>query len=366
MSKKSSKLISAVIANTLLDDAIPAHLQVARTRPLHCEPDFFPKTVSICPRFKPEVTEFVMAIFGVQYKNKTECIDTLVDEILRNLDKSNGPNHYDASIFLDASGYFNHLIIAYWKSKVNFDEWQKKLAPDWWFNQVSADADVGTFFESFVINVRNTETTFSHANPAGYAHLSDAWSGPTDKHEYFGSARDRIAASQTDALVSEGQPSIIPMGNVGKLVAVVPYNNICLLRSGQDWQKTEGAEYEAYTQEIKPSLDAAMKDLEVNGVGIGCDFNRFAITVRIDGNLVNNTFSFSAWRSLELLENWTKKSPEHLEIFSRGILHYKKYPDAKLELWHELYVLPAQAQSYLYYGCHRKTGMMNACNVEPI
>jgi aldoxime dehydratase len=341
-----------------LEDAIPAHLQVARTQPLQCQPDFVPKTISICPRFKAEVTEIVMAVIGVQCKNTTPQIDAVIANIEDILRTQGGPWHHDVSAYIDASGYHNTLMIAYWKSKAAFENWQGGLPHDWWHAGAAARTDTGTFYETYAIDVRNTETTFSHPHPAGYGHLADGWSEATDKHEYFGSARDRIPASQTDTLMASGEPR---MEMTGKLVKVTPAKNMCLLRSGQEWRNAPRDEYEAYTREIKPALDSAMKDLELNGLDKGCVLNRYAKMYNGDAQENGSTFSFSAWRSLEHLESWTRKSAEHLEIFARGIHHYKKYPDAKLELWHELYVLPAEAQTYHYYGCHPKTGMMNAC-----
>jgi aldoxime dehydratase len=348
----------------LLEDAIPEHLQVPRMLGLHCKAGFTPKTVSICPRFKPNVTELVKIVFGVQFESISPLSKSHIAHIIDNLIASEGPQHFDRSTLVDALGYQNVLISAYWRSRTDYEAWQRNRAPDWWYSGLVSTPDIGVFCETFVIDVRNTETTFSHPNPAGYGHLADSWSDPTDKHEYFGSARDRLPVSQSDSLEVDGRAQVANFSADGKFLEIVPYDNMCLLRSGQNWQNSPPAEFIAYEKRLKPSLEIAMRDLDVNGEAQGCEFNRYATMLAGETTLTNNTFSFSAWRSLAHLEKWTEKSPEHLEIFAKGIQHYKTFPEARLELWHEMYVLPANAQKYAYYNCNGRTGMLNACDLS--
>jgi aldoxime dehydratase len=350
-----------------LEDAIPAHLQVAvRTRPLGCPVSFVPKTVSISSRFDVDVKEIVMLVFGVQTKpvdgaQPPQARVCVLGTIQQALAKVQGPEHFDVCAFKDQCGYQTDQIVAYWKSKAQYDQWQGDLAQDWWFQPARITPDVGVYKEEYVIDVRRTETTFSHSHPEGYSHLASAWSGPTDKHEYYGSARDRIPASQTDALKATGTLHVTK-NDGAQLVHVTGHDNVCLLRSGQVWKMScpqEGADQEA---NLRPALRTAMTDLTMNGQAKGCYFNRFMAKTSGD-KVLDSTLSFSAWRSLADLEQWTRTSREHGQLFALGVQHYDKHgDDAALELYHELYVLPQNAQDYCYYNCHAQTGMLAASN----
>jgi aldoxime dehydratase len=356
-----------------LEDAIPAHLQVARTRPLGCPMSFVPKTVSISSRFDVGVHEIVMLVYGVQIKAVPTVDDDDMDysvvspprarvcvmgTIQQALAKVQGPDHFDVCAFKDQCGYQTDQIVAYWKSKAQYDQWQGDLDQDWWFQPARTAPDVGVYKEEYVIDVRRTETTFSHSHPEGYSHLATSWSGPTDKHEYYGSARDRIPASQTDALEATGTLQVDKKG--GTLVHVTGHDNVCLLRSGQVWKMScpqEGADQEA---NLRPALLTAMTDLTMNGQAKGCYFNRFMAKTSGD-KVLDSTFSFSAWRSLADLEQWTRTSREHGRLFALGVQHYDTHgDDAALELYHELYVLPKDAQDYCYFNCHAQTGILDA------
>jgi aldoxime dehydratase len=56
-------------------------------------------------------------------------------------------------------------------------------------------------------------------------------SGLVQEHAYWGGARDRITLSQTDALAPAGMPRVVAEGASRR---VLPQDNLCLIRSGQD------------------------------------------------------------------------------------------------------------------------------------
>lgn len=61
-------------------------------------------------------------------------------------------------------------------------------------------------------------------------------SGEVQEHAYWGGMRDRIPLSQTDAMTPGGAPELI---RAGARLRVVAHDNLCLIRSGQDWSDTE-------------------------------------------------------------------------------------------------------------------------------
>ncbi|RYC88400.1 hypothetical protein BFJ63_vAg8798 [Fusarium oxysporum f. sp. narcissi] len=213
------------------------------------------------------------------------------------------------------------------------------------------------------VPITDTETTFALPNPEGYSVIAESMSGETDTHEYWGSARDRIPRSQTDTLEPDGWPSLkdddFSSDPRGKLIYVEPHENLCFIRSGQVWENSTPAEIKSYNTEIKPTLDSGMEELTKNKKVS----NRYMRLEDDDGKPMGRTWSISIWESLERLEKWFL-TPKHKEIFGTQINHFNKMEregqEANLNLWHELLVLRKTDQSFTYFNCHRKTGILSA------
>ncbi|CDX32224.1 conserved hypothetical protein [Mesorhizobium plurifarium] len=347
-----------------LEPAIPSHLRVPRTRPLSAPPGFVPQHASYSARFKPFVTGLVIAYYGVQHAQAGALdAERALARIKSALVEEDGPSYYDVGSYRDPHGFLNSVVAAYWTDRPAHDRWEVRLGDDWWYRTLDTGAQVGAFREIYRPSMGDTETTFSHPHPEGFANLAGAMSGKTDTHEYWGSARDRIPRAQTDALAPRGAPLRHARASGGdssrRLVVVVPHDNLCLLRSGQDWSETEGSERKFYVEKVIPRLEAGMEELTTDGLRLGCYFNRYLRLAGAPG-LAEQTYSLSAWHSLEKLETWVR-SDTHLAIWGAGIQHYKRCGEgAKLRLYHEMAVLRAADQSFAYFNCHQQTGMLNA------
>ena len=129
----------------------------------------------------------------------------------------------------------------------------------------------------------------------------------------------------------------------------------------QDWRATEGAERRLYLDEVEPVLRAGMDFLRDLGLSVGCFVNRYMTVLDDAGELTEKRFGMSWWRSLTALERWAECHPTHLAIFGTFMHEMAPLGDAmQLRLWHEVMVLPAQAQSFEYVNCHQRTGLMGA------
>ena len=123
-------------------------------------------------------------------------------------------------------------------------------------------------------HVERYETLFSAPDRAeGIAVLAEAMSDVVMEHAYWGGARDRIPASQTDAMAPLGEPELL---RDGALVTVRGHEHLCLIRSGQDWSDTEAEERRMYLEDVEPVLRAGMDFLRDDGRAIGCFANRYA------------------------------------------------------------------------------------------
>lgn len=350
---------------TILEPAIPQHLRVERTRPLGAATDFVPSSTSFSSRFDPNVKTLPMVYFGVQHRGRESEAEEAMARLKDGFLESNGPGFWDRARYVDELGYVNLLLVGYWKGHEGYRQWEARRPSNWWFADADPNGPLGFFKEAYTPGIEDTETTFSHRLPEGYSHLCDHWSEPTDTHDYWGSARDRMPRSQTDPFVPSGTPiSTLKEGETsfGRYVRIIPHENLCLLRSGQDWSETEVDERSFYLERVEPILNKGMMEIRDEGRQKGCFYNRYMTVTSDDGSPIEKTYSLSAWNSIGEIEIWVRQAT-HLAIYHIGVKHYQKTGhNAKLHLYHEMFVLRARDQQYEYFNCHPQTGMLKAVN----
>jgi aldoxime dehydratase len=189
-------------------------------------------------------------------------------------------------------------------------------------------------------------------------------SGEVQEHAYWGGMRDRIPLSQTSEMAPAGVAHAI---RDGARIRVIPHDNVCLIRSGQDWGDTEASERKMYLGDVEPVLREGMEFLRDNGRAIGCYANRYMTVVAPDGTPTEKSYGMSWWKSLAALERWAESHPTHVRIFGAAMKYLSTLgPAAKLRLYHEVTVARADEQFFEYVDCHPRTGMLNAVQtVEP-
>jgi aldoxime dehydratase len=147
----------------------------------------------------------------------------------------------------------------------------------------------------------------------------------------------------------------------GSRIRVIPHDNLCLIRSGQDWGDTETAERKMYLDDVEPVLREGMDFLRDNGRSIGCYANRYMTVIAADGTPTEKSYGMSWWKSLAALERWAESHPTHVRIFGAAMKYLSTLgPAAKLRLYHEVTVARADEQFFEYVDCHPQTGMLNA------
>jgi aldoxime dehydratase len=92
------------------------------------------------------------------------------------------------------------------------------------------------------------------------------------EHADCGGMRDRIPVSQTSEIASSGTACAI---RDGARIRIIPHDNICLIRSGQDWSDTQSTERKLYLGDVEPVLPEGMDFLRDDGRSIGCYANRY-------------------------------------------------------------------------------------------
>lgn len=252
-----------------MESAIPLHLETPRTRHKRVPDDYQPPYPSFVARYKPGVNRVVMAYFGLQYRGTASAAatDALADIAARFAAKG-GPSHWDRAQYVDQAGYENVVSVAYWDDIARFDKWFAPAREAWTGTQRGG---IGTFIEVLRPTVARHETLFSSlGRPEGVAAIAGGMSGEVQEHAYWGGMRDRIPLSQTDPMLPGGNPELI---RDGARLRVQAHDNLCLIRSGQDWSDTETSERKLYLDDVEPVLREGMDFLRDDGLGIGCYAN---------------------------------------------------------------------------------------------
>jgi aldoxime dehydratase len=262
----------------------------------------------------------------------------------------------------DGAGYDTRVIIAYWHNAERFAEWRRASGFErWWADPARETEPLGRFLEVVTPPMDHLEVAYSPPNlPQGAGNLQSHVSAcPVVEHAYWGSARDRIPASQRDAL--EGDATRLTRARQGGArVRINPGRNVCMIRSGQDWSDTRDEERQIYLGQVRPKLIEGMTYLRDAGLPIGCFSCRFMQVLDDNGAATEKTFGQAYFSSLGALEQWAEHHPTHLAIFGTFMQTMAPLGDAmQLRLWHEVMVLPVEAQSFEYINCHDRTGLMS-------
>jgi aldoxime dehydratase len=342
-----------------MDSAIPPHLQVARTRHRRVPDDYQPPYLAFVARHRATVERVVMAYFGLQYRGDAPPARAAALAWLEvQFAGPNGPKHWDRAAYRDAAGYDNVVSVAYWDDQQTFAAWLP-AARDGWTGDQQEYSGLGTFLEVLSPSVNDYETLFSSlGRPEGVAVVAESLSGDIMEHAYWGGMRDRIPLSQTSAMAPAGMPGIV---RDGERLRVKPHDNVCLIRSGQDWSDTDAAERKMYLDDVEPVLREGMDFLRDDGRSIGCFANRYMTVLDRDGQPTEKSYGMSWWKSLAALERWSESHPTHVRIFGAAMKYLSSLgPAAKLRLYHEVTVACAADQFFEYRRCHDRTGMLNA------
>lgn len=342
-----------------MESAIPDHLKTARTRHPRVGDDYVPPYPAFVARHKPRVTRVVMAYFGLQFRAADEHLTVEpLERTAAAFKADNGPGHWDRARYTDEAGYETIITIAYWDDTARFDAWFASHGAAWSGEEKSI-VSLGFFTEILRPSITRYETLFSSAGRMeGIAVVADGLSDMVQEHAYWGGMRDRIPLSQTSDMAATGAPQVTERNGYRR---IVPHENLCLIRSGQDWSDTDESELRLYLEDVEPVLRAGMDFLRDEGLSCGCFANRYMRVVGSDGKPVEKSFGMSWWKSLSALERWAESHPTHVAIFGAAMKYLMALgPSAKLRLYHEVTVAAADEQFFEYRNCHPKTGMLRA------
>lgn len=345
-----------------MESAIPPHLRCPRTRDARASPDYRPPNPAYVARMGTGVKQVVMAYIGVQYRTDAgrAAAQDGINRLRRAAHSADAPQHHDTAYMVDRCDFETLVWVGYWRDPQAFARWIAQPEIDaWWQSEERLQEECGWFREVASPGAERFETLFSTPNGLeGVARLAEAVSGEVLEHGYWGSMRDRFAIAQTDALrgcphLPEARPQ------PGRRVYVAGVENLALIRSGQDWSRTQGNERELYLKQVEPTFREGMDFLSDHGSDVGCLSNRYLTLVDEAFAPLEESYGLSWWRSLELMERWSESHPTHVAIFATFMRMVNDLNfSLQLQLYHEVTVLHAQDQRFEYINCHPETGLL--------
>ena len=305
--------------------------------------------------------DLVAGYFGIQAE-EPDLLQAWAD---RAFVSDHAPASLEQGKYVDQNGVTNYLYIGYWRLPDYEKWWSRGANSDWWSDTARESEKVGYWREIIRMPFERFETLYSNENAHGINELADGFEGPILEHGYAGGARDRIALSETDSLkniesVSVRLASGPSVNGSHSRVKITPPEYMCVIRSGQDWSFCEGDEETYYLEQLHPVLIEGMNFLRDNPDETNCYSMRFVDKVNSSWGGEQQTFGLGYATDIYAFEDWAKSHPTHLAILGGFMQMVEKFgPEMKLQLWHEVTVLPATGCEFEYISCSPQTGLLS-------
>lgn len=299
--------------------------------------------------------DLIAAYFGIQADDPAH-LQSWTDTAFAG---KHAPESVDHGAYTDVRGVRNHIYIAYWRHSAYQQWWQLNSA--WWQSAERESEGVGYWREVVCMPFDRFETLHSTENNHGVAELADGFEGPIKEHGYPGGARDRIALSARSSLKNmDSVRSPLAAETTGKMrVRVIPPEYMCVIRSGQNWSACDSEEKQHYLNQLHPVLIVGMNFLRDNPEETSCYSMRFVDTKTKDWNNMEQSFGLGYATDIHAFEIWAKEHPTHLAIFGGFMRMVEMFGEnMRLQLWHEVTVLPPEGCEFEYIGCHGQTGLL--------
>ena len=325
-----------------------------RTHPLRMPRGWEPPVPAWTSTFPESQETISMAVVGFQHPEKLS-VTPYLPELHAALE---GAEIRDLTSSDAGGGLRETVCIAYWQNPAAA---KKTLHADafnqFWEQHSTEGLGYGLLKECTNIPFERSETLFSGPeHDHGYSQMRDGVIGPVPHHMYWGGMRDRIPLSAYDRLEAPSPIRVIEQSD--RHIAVEAHENLCIIRSGQDWSYCDDEQREEYLGQMEPVLKAGMTFLRDQGDQINCYACRYMKDISLDGSQLKRSCGLAYFRTMADLEGWAEHHPTHLEIFNTFLSIAPKHgPNLQLRLWHEVSVLPAAGQRADYVNCRPGTGL---------
>ena len=277
-----------------------------------------------------------------------------------------GPDVLDRGSFVDTAQAHNVVWLAYWYDPGAYRRWLESASVRALWDGLPDEGPLGHWREACVIPLERNEILHSHRREdyatSGLCQLEAGDRPETAVHDYWGAARDRIAASATDTFEPElprlFEPRVLREGETrGRRVTVEVPGNVTLIRTAQDWSAST-LYRERYLADVKPVKDRGVDSLAANPDS-GCVAARNLVEESSDGAALDRACTLAWFASLEHLMTWCRSHRTHLAIYA-SFYQMAGGGEGPLDVafWHEVSVLPSGSVTTEYVNCHPRTGFL--------
>lgn len=327
-------------------------------------PGHTPRFTVYSARFPRGTEAFVFAQYGCQAASADEAAKGAgkLADLLTGPDR---PDVLDRGSFTDAAGAHNAIWLAYWYDPEAYRRWEESQQVRSAWEALPDEGALGHWREVSVLPVERNETLHTHRREdyatGGLTQNTAVELPETPVHDYWGAARDRIAASATETL-EPALPEFAPRdpgtdGTLGRRVAVEVPGNVALIRTAQDWSAS--ALYrEKHLADVKPVKDRGVDFLATHAES-GCIAARNLDEESADGAPLDRACTIAWFASLDHLMTWCRSHRTHLEIYA-SFFQMVGGGEGPLDVvfWHEVSVLPSGSVTAEYVNCHPSTGFL--------
>lgn len=336
---------------------------------MRSKPDDFVPPYGAYSAHPTDTREFVMSMVGVQSPSDGSGVPLLNQLLgLMGADEPHRPRAVELTWHIDADGYRNDVVLPYWQTPQDMAGFFERPDVTAWRTR-HLTGRVGWWRESVVAPVTSLDGGYSIANPRyGVSRHSDVQ--VEQFHAYMGSMRDRVpdylsGARDGDEVGLTRRADVESRGRHLRM-SELP-DNLCFIRGAWGWMEAEADEQKAFQEQMLPVLIDGAEYLRDNPEESSCISMRQTQAVHLgyDNNVQVEVLGW--FRTLQDLERWTKFHPRHLAIMKNILGYMERFNfQPKLNLGHEVAVVPKSGVFAEYNNCHPRTGFLPFFDSEAV
>lgn len=322
--------------------------------------DFAPPYPAFTSRYPADQPECVFAQVGVQSR-EPQAGAALFNSLLSLVHQSGAgkPQHAEIGWHEDSAGYRNDVALLYWKHAAQMDDFWARDDIRGWLNRPPR-GPVGWWRESLHAATRALDANYS-IEKATWGSGRYVPQTCEQFHGYYGSMRDRTPAFLEG--VADGVPGQLVarsgVDSIGKRLRVHAPDKVCFIRGAFGWDQALPEEQRTFMDEMFPVYKAGADYLRDHSQETNCISARMLEEIHTDGSNFVQSETIAWFLTLADLERWTHHHPTHAAIYAGVFRLMQKYDfKMRLNLGHEVVVVP-QGQTLLEYSnCHPGTGFL--------
>ena len=328
-----------------------------RSKPDSYQPPY-PAFQAHQPADRPNI---VMAMLGVQAAPGVNGAPQLLQLLaLCAADLDGKPLHVEQGWHIDAAGYRNDVLMPYWAMAADMKAFFAR-ADVTALLDTPLIGDIGLWRESLA--APTTALDGNYARPdvrygiARYSEMKEE-----QYHAYMGSMRDRVPdylAGKADG----GQEQIArqdPPNSFGIVLEVTGLpRNLCFIRGAFAWNEAGTDEQQVFMEKMWPVYKEGAEYLRDNPIESNCISMRMIEEAPLgyDNGVQSEVLGW--FLTLADLERWTRYHPRHLAIMKTIMSYMQQFNfKPKLNLGHEVIVVPEGGAVMRYNNCHPETGFL--------